>query len=278
MKAIIWAGLAAILILGAGVSPVLAAVGFGDGYYTNLCGTGTRATKYTCDPGCGITGGVCESQNNGAVKYICSGNWEQCLENESGWSNLETLGDPGCGKTVQLSLFDKKCRREDGSWDGSCRLWGYMVWYSGVCRDLVTPIPTAIPAVIPTATGKIIPTPTSISKFRFPTPTVRVTSQPTAGPTARPTVVPTKAVTVCNKRCAADTDCAAGFACEDKVCRNPSCPTDKSCFCGQVAGTDSGKLVTPETGWPVWLWAILAAGAGYGGWRISRWGRALWEI
>jgi hypothetical protein len=107
---------------------------------------------------------------------------------------------------------------------------------------------------------------------------VRVTSQPTAVPTARPTVVPTKAVTVCNKRCAADSDCAAGFACEDRVCRNPSCPTDKSCFCGQVAGTDSGKLATPETGWPVWVWAILTAGVGYGGWRISKWGRMLWEI
>jgi hypothetical protein len=280
MKKFSWIVLAAVIALGAGYGSVLAAVSFGEGYYTNLCGTGTRATKYTCDLGCEPTDGKCESQNNGAVKYVCSGNWEQCLENESGWGNLETLGDPGCGKTIQLSLFDKKCRREDGSWDGSCRLLGYMVWYSGVCRDLLTPMPTAKSVIIPTAvvkpvtspTQNLTPTPTSVSKFRIPTPTVKPTNQPTI------TVVPTKAVMVCNRKCAVDSDCGAGFTCEDRVCRNPSCPTDKSCFCGQVAGTNSGKLVTPDTGWPVWFWAIIAAGVGYGGWRMSKWGRALWEV
>lgn len=271
-----------MILLGAGVSPVSAAVNFAEGYYTNLCGTGTRASAYTCNSGCNPAKGECISQNSGAVKYTCSGNWDQCLENESGWDDSEELGNPGCGKTIQLSLFDKKCRREDGSWDGACRLLGYMVWYSGGCREQVTPAPTARPGEIPTATpkptavptGRLTPTPTSASKFRSPTPTI----QPTVLPSAKPTAVPTKPAAVCNRQCRTDGDCGAGFACEDRVCRNPSCPTDKTCFCGQVAGTGSGKLTTPETGWPIWLWAIAAAGLGYGGWKLSRWGRALWEI
>lgn len=259
------------LALGAGAGVVYAALIFGSGAYVNLCGSGTAATSYTCDRGCSPAGGRCEGSNNGVVKWTCSGKWIQCLEAESEWTNSQEIGSVACGRTVQISKFDKKCRLEDGTWDSSCALLGYMVWYSGDCgggtgatptptrivTPTVTPRVTAVPTPRPTSTPRPTPTatpgPTAVSKLGSPTPTLRgkVTPSPTAA-------------AVCNKTCSTQEDCGAGFACEAGVCRNPACPSDKSCFCGQVKGA-TGSGTTPQTGTEDWLLIgglVLAAGGG----------------
>ena len=149
MKFLTWLAIIAFLVFGAGVGVAKAAIAYGTGYYVNLCGGGTAAAQYNCNAGCSPTSGACESGNNGAVKYTCVGKWNQCVESESGWSGREEVGNPGCNRTVQLSLFDKKCRREDGGWDQTCQLLGYMVWYSGECGG-PTPQVTQIPQARPT--------------------------------------------------------------------------------------------------------------------------------
>src|SRR5690606_40062787 len=40
---------------------------------------------------------------------------------------------------VCSSDLDKQCRRSDGSWDDSCKLLDYMVWYSGDCKQNTPP-------------------------------------------------------------------------------------------------------------------------------------------
>jgi len=126
-KKLVFALLDLLIFIGAafpGAGVVRAALTLGNGYYTNLCDSGTNAIYYSCDKGCNPSAGTCTSSNSGAVKYVCAGNWNQCLESESLWSNFEQMNDTGCGQTVQLSLFDKKCRRDDGPWENSCRLLG----------------------------------------------------------------------------------------------------------------------------------------------------------
>ncbi|HBC72199.1 hypothetical protein A2379_00335 [Candidatus Amesbacteria bacterium RIFOXYB1_FULL_47_13] len=259
---IVWmAATAAAFATGAAVNA--AAINFGGGVYVNLCGSGTAASYYSCDPGCSIQTGSCQSQNEGVVKWICSGKWGQCLESESGWSNFEDVDSPGCSKTIQISLFDKKCRRQDNSWDESCKMLGYMVWYSGDCRTSTSP----------TVTPRLTPTP-SAGPTRTPTPTTA--PKPTTTPASKisspvPTLIPGVA-NVCGNYCTKGEDCGAGFACQDGVCRNPSCPGDESCFCGDVAGAVTDK--NPKTGWEEW---VLLAGAlilGPAGWKLKRMAKA----
>ncbi|KKU93717.1 hypothetical protein A3H89_03430 [Candidatus Amesbacteria bacterium RIFCSPLOWO2_02_FULL_48_11] len=248
---------------GAGAVKVQALINFGGGYYVNLCGSGTSATSYSCDPGCSVQTGSCQSNNQGVVKWLCSGKWDQCLESESGWSNFEDVDSPGCGKTVQVSLFDKKCRMQDGGWDESCRLLGYMVWYSGDCWVGGSPTPTRVPAVTltPTVTPRPqvtgTPTATPGSKFGSPTPTGKVSLTPTKIPGVG---------SICGKSCSKGSDCEAGFTCADGVCRNPSCPSDASCFCGDVKGAIADK--NPQTGWGEWFLLLAAAVIGPAGWKL----------
>jgi hypothetical protein len=219
----------------------------------NLCGSGTAATRYTCDPGCDPTSGTCRSGNNGVAKYTCVGKWNQCVESELGWSGREELGNPGCNRTVQISLFDKKCRREDGGWDPTCTLLGYMVWYSGECgtaprlSPTVTKLPS--PTTEPIATGA--PTPTTISKFVAVAPKV------------------------CGVRCGSDTDCQAGLKCFSGVCRNPACPSDGACFCGQTKGAAVANS-SPKTGVSTWVGAVGMVGLALMGYKLIRWSRQIW--
>jgi len=257
---------AAILMgaFGAGVGVVRAALTFGSGTYVNLCGSGTAATVYTCNQGCNPATGRCEGNNEGVVKWTCSGRWNQCLEAESEWANSQELGNVSCGRTVQISLFDKKCRMADGTWDTSCQLLGYMVWYSGDCGTSGgNPTPTA--QLNPTNTPRVSPSPTTTPTgtprpTATPRPTQTVSPSPSPAskfntspsPTPRRTSPTPTAAAVCNKRCTEGDDCGAGFACEAGVCRNPACPADRTCFCGQVKGA-SGSGSTPETGAEEWL-------------------------
>lgn len=222
-----------------GAQHVQAAIGYNGGAYVNLCGTGTAATNYTCSAACNPQTGSCSGSNNGVVKYVCSGRWDQCFEAESYWSNYAEIGNQSCGKTVQLSVFDKTCRKEDGTWDSSCKLQGYMVWYSGDCWSGVGPTPT------PFGGGQVRSTPTGSPTV---TPTIAPTSRLNPGVTMTPT--PTNAPKVCGRTCVMQSDCGAGFTCYQGVCRNPACSADASCFCstlGTSSSTGSGKT-SPETG------------------------------
>lgn len=163
------------------VSPVLANLSFGNGFYTNLNGSGTSATLHTgnnCDPSSGSCSG------NTVYRFQCDGSTTDCRLNESGPSSSQSFGNPGCGKTVQLDVFDHNCRA-NGGWD--CAVpQDYMVWYSGDC---------AAPTAVPTQT----PRPTIV-------PTVIPTSIPTIVPTVIPTVIPVAVPTVANQ-----VSCPAGF-------------------------------------------------------------------
>jgi hypothetical protein len=255
-----------------GVVSVRAAIQYGGGYYLNLCGSGTTADQYTCNSGCNSSTGLCTSNNNGVVRWVCSGKWNQCQERESAWSNSEALGSPGCGKTVQISLFDKKCRQTDGRWNQDCNLLGYMVWYSGDCylQPQITPSYSASPSAIPVVSITIKPTVTPIpSPTLKPTATPRPTATPTLIPgvptvTVVPTISPTPTVfigsdlDVCGRPCKKRADCPAGFSCFWGECRNPSCVEDRGCFCDGSSSTESAVAKSnPETGMPIWLGGVF---------------------
>ncbi len=236
--------------------PVNAAVNFGSGTYTNLCGTGTAATAYRCEARCNTTTGICESENNGVVRWLCPGRWEQCLEQESNFSNRASLDNVACGKTVQISVFDKKCRLEDGAWDTSCELKGYMVWYSGDCR-----VGSTTPTVMPTPTPRGFPFNLLPSATPRPTTPVTPTVTPKAGSVSG---------NICGSTCGPSKLCSVGFVCDAGVCRNPSCMDDTTCFCaGGSSSTGSGNVnTTPETGADKWVYLLGFSGLMILGWRM----------
>lgn len=98
------------------------------GEYTNLNGSGTAANFHTRN-GCDENTGSCSG--NAVYRYQCDGRTTDCRSNESGPTSSRSLENPGCGKTVQLDVFDHNCR-QNGGWD--CGIpQDYMVWYSGDC-------------------------------------------------------------------------------------------------------------------------------------------------
>lgn len=257
----------------AGARLAKANLAFGTGYYTNLCGSGTAADRYACEAACNTATATCGSNSGGVVRYVCSGKWDQCLESEE-WGNSKQVGQAACGKTVQLSVYDKKCRMEDGSWDPTCKLRGYMVWYSGDCWGNNTPAPT-LTVNTPIASNAASPTLTSTPRAATPTPTIKPTVVP---PTQTPSPTPTTAPKiVCDKVCKSNTDCGAGFTCFNGVCRNPSCTDDKTCFCNiQGAATGSGKSASPETGISAWWGVAGMIMLGGMGWKMRRWAEKIW--
>lgn len=111
-------------------SPAFAGMAYNGGEYINLAGSGTNANSHTgqyCTPGSG------SCQGPSVVKFTCDGRNPDCRSGESGFSSSQSLGNPGCGKSVQLDVFNKNCRLSNGGWDDSCQLLDYMVWYSGDC-------------------------------------------------------------------------------------------------------------------------------------------------
>ncbi len=141
--------------------PVFAQVNYNGGTYTNLCGTGTAATAHTCNAGCNIGSGTCTSLDNkvAVVRFQCDGRSTECRNNESPFATSHSLGNPGCGKTVQIDVFDKTCRQSNGNWDSSCQLKDYIVWYSGDCPVQPPPSPAPSPTPAPTPTPQVTPSP-----------------------------------------------------------------------------------------------------------------------
>ncbi|MDO8638751.1 MAG: hypothetical protein Q7R43_04185 [Candidatus Daviesbacteria bacterium] len=169
---------AIIISLSMFVPQVLANLPYNGGFYTNLNGSGTSASSHTRN-GCDENTGNCSG--TAVYRFQCDGNTTDCRSNESGPTSSQSLGNPGCGKTVQLDVFDHNCRA-NGGWD--CGIpQDYMTWYSGDCVA-----PTAVPT-------------------QAPIPTVVPTVAPTVMPTNIPTVAPTSAPRVGNQ-----VSCPAGFS------------------------------------------------------------------
>lgn len=151
---------------------VTAAVSYGNGYYTNLCGTGLNATADTCNRGCSTATGSCGAPGNTVVKFTCDGKVTECRNNESAFASSQNVTGVSCGKTVQIDIFDKACR-QNGTWVcADANLRDYMVWYSGDCiLPSVTPNPTATPTNAPRPT--ISPKPTHVPRpTHTPLPTL----------------------------------------------------------------------------------------------------------
>jgi hypothetical protein len=129
-----------------------AAVSFGSGVYTNICGSGTDASRNLCNQGCNISTGMCSGKGNTVVKFVCDGKLAECRSGEQPFASSYSLANSSCGKTVQIDVFTKNCRTS-GGWDcGANDMVDYFSWYSGDCAN-----PTATPTPgNPTAT----PTPT----------------------------------------------------------------------------------------------------------------------
>lgn len=172
-KGFIYLAAAAAFLVGAGSAG--AQISYQGGQYTNLCGGGEGGSYYNCDAQCDAMTGECRGTNNGVVKWVCDGKATQCNQQESSWANSQKIdASVGCGKTVQVSSYDRKCRKADGGWDNRCTLKGYMVWYSGDCNASQSQL--AVQTVFTAS----------------PSGTLRIT--PTMRPTATPTIHPTSGV------------------------------------------------------------------------------------
>lgn len=132
-----------------------AGLSFGNGYYTNLCGSGTAASFYNCSGLCIPSTGSCrsdfDSNNNPrswwVFKFICNGNGSECggggltpFREEkygAGVGAINIASGVFCGQTSQVDVFSKDCRPGSGGWVcNSSDLKGYMVWYSGDCLPI----------------------------------------------------------------------------------------------------------------------------------------------
>jgi hypothetical protein len=116
-----------------------------------LCGTGIDASANTCNKGCDTSKGSCSTFfSKRVVKYTCDGRKTECRDNESAFASSQSVSGSTCGKTVQIDVFKRNCRANDGSWRcGEGDLVDYMVWYSGDCTT--TPPQNTCQAEQPTA-------------------------------------------------------------------------------------------------------------------------------
>lgn len=155
------------LILGAALLAIPArtnaAVSYGTGTYTNLCGTGPNATANACNRGCNTATGTCTSAETRVTRFTCNGRLTECRSNEAPFATSYGVSGVACNQTVQVDVYDKNCR-PNGTW--LCKpadLVDYMVWYSGPCTS-TTPTPTVpatqTPTVTPTVTVPFTPTAT----------------------------------------------------------------------------------------------------------------------
>lgn len=266
------------LVVGSGK---VRALSYGNGVYTSLCGSGVGGQEYSCEADCDPLKGECRGVNSGVVRYECEGQLLQCSSGESGWSNWERLGrETACGKTVQLTVYNKRCRLDNGTWDGSCQLSGYMTWYSGDCYTVrtVTPVFSASPSAALQPSATISPT-----KVPIIVPTATQTPEPTVAVPITPTVttvpIPTEPGTnECGGKCVRTSECKEGLACFMGYCRNPSCQSDVSCMCLAEASTESAAVAdeSPQTGTALYIVGALMMTLTILGWVLRSKSRELW--
>ncbi len=133
-------------------APALA-INYAGGTYTNLCGSGYSANSHSCNGGCNTGSGSCSAGGNFVVKFVCDGRQGECRSNESSFSTSQSVSGVGCGKTVQIDVFNKTCRMSNGSWTcGDGDLKDYIVWYSGDCSNNNPPPSNPQPKPDPTPT------------------------------------------------------------------------------------------------------------------------------
>ncbi len=107
------------------------------GEYTNLCGSGTNATFYSCSADCNINEGKCRARSGEWIfVYTCSGRQIECRSNEvklgpGNTAYVTNYASVGSDKTVQIDIFNKDCRAGGGWSCDSSNLKGYIVWWSG---------------------------------------------------------------------------------------------------------------------------------------------------
>ncbi len=122
------------------ISPVsAAALPYGNGYYTNLCGTGTAATADTCNKGCNPQTGSCTSDKPYVFKWTCSGNMQDCRLNETTAAKSQNIGNTTCDQTVSIQVYNRNCRSYFGWICNESNLQDSMLWYSGSCGSSPTP-------------------------------------------------------------------------------------------------------------------------------------------
>jgi hypothetical protein len=121
------------------VNTVIAApLTFGNGYYTNLCGTGAAATADTCNKGCNPTTGSCTADKPYVFKWTCSGNMQDCRLNETPAALTQNIGNTTCDQTVSIQVYNRNCRSYFGWICNEANLQDSM-WYSGSCGSSPTP-------------------------------------------------------------------------------------------------------------------------------------------
>lgn len=184
LRSLIFAIFLGLLAFTFPIFDAFAVMSYGTGYYTNICGTGTAATANLCNRGCAPQSGSCSASGNTVVRFTCDGKRTECRDNESSFTNYQSVSGAACGKTVQIDVYNKTCRT-NGWW--SCNdgdMLDYFVWYAGDCPATPsnTPVPTMMP-IVPTFTPK----PTSTTK---PTPTLTPAPTTTSIPTPTPLTTP----------------------------------------------------------------------------------------
>ncbi len=114
-------------------------------------------------------------------KFVCDGKTHNCDTGlvQKGEGVKSSIGTPGCGKTVQIDVFDKDCEA-GGGW--SCNgADDYMVYYTGAC-------PAASPSPSPSISPEASPSPQA-SPSASPSPQASPSvTQPPGGTT--PSVTP----------------------------------------------------------------------------------------
>ncbi len=165
-----------ILTVLALISPALA-----QAEWTNVCGSGYAADWTGRDGVCtGCSRGSQSCSGNYVYKFTCNGYTRECGGNgttpyaQAGPSSYQSIGNPGCDKTVQIDVF------EGANYQN---LTDYFVWYTGPCDE---PTNTPTPTSTPTPTRTPTPTPTNT-----PTPTLTPTVTPSISPTPTNTPSPT---------------------------------------------------------------------------------------
>ena len=115
-------------------------------------GVCNQFVKNSEDCGCDSSRAYCNKGNDGTVRFLCSGNQTACggpggkVPEEESWGNSKSSDGVSCGKTVQIDAFDYNCRKS-GSWDNSCQIRAWVVYYTGDCGGTTTTTTTTTTSV-----------------------------------------------------------------------------------------------------------------------------------
>ncbi|HUD19034.1 MAG TPA: PKD domain-containing protein [Patescibacteria group bacterium] len=124
---------------------IFAAIGYGSGIYTNLCGSGTNGQGDTCTKGCDTTQGACTSTGPFVVKYSCDGKQVSCKNNVSHFDTTQTVAGAACGTTTEIDVYKKSCQTLFGWFCNDGDRVDYLTWYAGDCNGSSTSYMGSVP-------------------------------------------------------------------------------------------------------------------------------------